>query len=426
MTAEAKQTEKFLLHRKKVAALAAILICVLLEGSLVGWPILGWSLAIIYFGGALFVMIIVAYLKIRQLGYFPTSATTLLLGVGIVSGLALLGTTALLPQTSSDWDSDWEVLAEPLIYGVPAALMMVFGCTVLVRKLPKRNPRVFGPRRSRFPFVWFGYLLIVVPTAVLLALLIYLLVSGQVYWSIISFCLGLLVIWAFRRMASDIFYTGERLRNQTTIEDVTKFDARLPVVFLRPFATEQMFFVKGYGFDEYLRSAFWELIGPFVALGNPQDYLPRAFRTYVDDEGWYEYFERLAGQAACIVMPVSNSDNLQRELTFIRRQGLQQRLFILTDLIEAGGFYSWPFKPVFWIMLQLYGPPRLDERPTWKQLVENLGKLGFEFGDDPGRGAVVTFDSEGEAKILVKGAKTPQEFVEPIRDYLGRPKQCNF
>src|SRR5262249_9966945 len=38
----------------------------------------------------------------------------------------------------------------------------------------------------------------------------------------------------------------------------------------------------------------------------------------------------------------------------------------------------------------------------------------------PGRGAVVTFDSDGKAKVLVKGAETPQEFVEPIRKYLAR------
>src|SRR5262249_26386880 len=61
---------------------------------------------------------------------------------------------------------------------------------------------------------------------------------------------------------------------------------------------------------------------------------------------------------------------------------------------------------------------RVDERATWDQLVQNVGKLGFDFGHDPGRGAVVTFDSEGKAKVLVKGAQTPSEFVEPIRDYL--------
>ena len=212
-------------------------------------------------------------------------------------------------------------------------------------------------------------------------------------------------------------------------------------MFLRPFAAEELTFVedvkdlildsdKNGGdrfdvaqltFEQYLGAAFRERIGPFVALGNPEDYLPRpgAIRTYAADEDWYEYFERLAGQAACIVMTVSNSDNLQRELTFIRREGLQSRLFIFTDLYGAPhGFYYTVLKPVFWLMLQLYGPPRFDEKATWEQLAQSVKKLGFDLGDDPGRGAVVTFNSEGKTRVLVKEAGTPSEFVEPIRHYL--------
>src|SRR5262249_48347941 len=152
-------------------------------------------------------------------------------------------------------------------------------------------------------------------------------------------------------------------------------------------------------FEEYLGGTFRERIGPFVALGNPEDYLPHegAVVTYANDEGWYEYFQRLASRAACMVMPVSKSDNLQRELTFIRREGLQRRLFILTDLAESPDM-RWPvnlFLP--WICLQLYGPPRIDEKATWEGLADNLGKLGFDLGNNPGRGGVVTFDLDGKA-----------------------------
>src|SRR5262249_47384326 len=308
------------------------------------------------------------------------------------------------------------------------------GCALPVRKLPKRNPRVFGPRRVRFPFVWVFRLLIVVPPAGLFALLIHAFVSGSgtfsgvsLTWSIVGlvFFGSLSLILPLAPVLLGISGADARVRNQTTIEDATKSDARLPVVFLRPFAAEEWHFVgetddnHPLTFEEYLRPAFWERIGPSVALGNPEDYLPRPFRTYTDDEGWYEYFERLAGQAVCMVMPVSNSDNLQQELTFIRREGLQRRLFILTDLLEVVP-RDWLLKPIPWILLQLYGPPRIDQKATWQQLGENLGKLGFDFGDNPGRGAVVTFDSDGNATVLVKGAETPQEFVEPIRKYLAR------
>src|SRR5262249_35278029 len=66
-------------------------------------------------------------------------------------------------------------------------------------------------------------------------------------------------------------------------------------------------------------------------------------------------------------------------------------------------------------------PPagHLREGPvTWEHFAENLGNLGFELGDDPGRGAVVTFDSGGKAMVLVRGAETPREFVDPVHDYL--------
>jgi TPR repeat protein len=152
-----------------------------------------------------------------------------------------------------------------------------------------------------------------------------------------------------------------------------------------------------------------------VALGSPEDYLPPldgdAVRTYADDESWYEYFERIAGRAVCIVMLVSHSDNLQQELTFIRRAGLQRRLFIFTNLLEE---IKSPFAPLF-RGLRLAAP--IVSRPpagiggglaTWEHFAENLGKLGFDLGDNPGRGAVVTFDSGGKAMVLVRGAETPQ------------------
>ena len=215
--------------------------------------------------------------------------------------------------------------------------------------------------------------------------------------------------------------------HQETIEDAIRSDPRLLVLYLRPFAAEhRTVFARrdeyGYTFEAYLGHAFRELIGPFVALGSPEDHLPpwggAAVRTYADDEGWYEYFERLAGRAGCIIMLVSHSDNLQRELTFIRREGLQRRLFIFTakDPIDyTRGLLSW-------IMSRLYGPPPAGphrEGPeNWEHFAKTLGKLGFELGDDPGRGAIVTFNSAGKAMVLVRGADTPSKFVEPIREYL--------
>jgi hypothetical protein len=183
-----------------------------------------------------------------------------------------------------------------------------------------------------------------------------------------------------------------------------------------------------------LKPAIEGLIGPFVALRNPEDYLPHvggAVHTYADDEGWYEKFEQLAGRSACMVMRVSDSNNLKRELTFIRREGLQRRLFVFTNTMEEEVRAT----PIEAPSLDKFAAVRATPAntggalATWECFAENLGKLGFQLGNDPGRGAVVTFDAEGNAVVVVKGAEgfskrewdsswPPFGFVEPIREYL--------
>lgn len=256
---------------------------------------------------------------------------------------------------------------------------------------------------------------------------------------------------------------GKRIKGQVAIEDVARSDPRPPVLFLRPFVADPQPFVQGFSskygkysneaqqamthlrsmadaegnrrdedpiisipFEMYLGPAFCERIGPLIALGNPEDYLPPdgAIRTYAEDEGWYEYFERLARRAGAVVMPLSSSDNLRKELTFLVREGLQRRLFVFTPLFQPTDTQAWfPwFQTVrWWILSRGFGLIRPTEAATdWTQIGKELAGLGFELGPDPGRGAVITFDSEGKAIVLRTGADTPLEFVEPVREHLER------
>ena len=131
---------------------------------------------------------------------------------------------------------------------------------------------------------------------------------------------------------------GMRVRYQISIDDVRRSDFRAPVLYLRPFAAEAWGFAtfdsRAATFEGYLTAALEKRIGPSIALGNPEDYLPAkgATRTYASDQGWYENFERLARESACMVMVAASSQNLVRELALVWRDRLQRRLFSLRGI----------------------------------------------------------------------------------------------
>jgi hypothetical protein len=377
-----------------------------------------------------------AYLRIRHLGYRRLTTALLVIGVDAVAVIASI----VLLLASEYW---WGAVGY-----IPAVIFVAFGCAVvalgsavLVRALPKRGSiRVSGPRRARVPFNSLGYLTIAV--GIVAALTVFYLFVGiaadAFHVAVITFMtLCCFTVWGWL-----LIVTGDSVRNQRTIEGEIKADPRLPVLYLRSFAAEAApFFMKKHmghraagveaiTFENYSGGEI-RRIGPFVALGGPEDYMPASgsdiVRTYADDEGWYAYFEQLAVQVACIVMQVSCSDNLQRELTFVRRAGLQSRLFIITGLYidfskENVTKIDSKLVSFLWMLSsRLCGPPPPgfgEALPTWKQFAESLGKLGFELGDYPGRGSVVTFDSGGKAMVLVRGAEAPHGFVDPIRAYL--------
>ena len=394
------------------------------------------------------------YAQMRRLGYSVPKAATLALGVAVLAVFATIIIAVIVPTP----DGFWGVFEMVVLCAAMPILLSAFGCTVLVRKLPKRECRVSGHRRVRFPFTHLGYLVIAGAIAGGVAVPIFAPAENRTLDNIIGLLVLVLMV---SLLGMALMLIGKRVARQVSIEEAVRLDPRSPVLFLRPFVAERVPFVQGpnsrYGqyaadtdqlvatvrsmsdsegnkqdedptisimFEVYLGTALRERIGPLIALGNPEDYLPPegAIRTYAEDEGWYEYFERLARQAVCMIMPVSNSNNLQRELAFLRREGLQQRLFIFTPLWSPGDERSPSFvRPLVRMVSRLYG---LSDLPatvaSWSQLAENLAKLGFDLGDDPGRGAVVTFDSKGNAIVVVTAAETPPEFVEPLREYLTR------
>jgi hypothetical protein len=231
---------------------------------------------------------------------------------------------------------------------------------------------------------------------------------------------------------------GRQITRPVTAEAVLAKDTRPPVVYIRPFARERDIYVIGpkhtYGqfrerirfdsaknpnalipFEEYLAGTVYRLLGPFVALGSPQDDITPvgAARTYATDDDWQEQFDRIGHSACAFLVQVGDSKNLQWEFEHIRKRGWSERLFIVTAH-KTNSFTGRGRKLAEWVN-RLYGIPSA----SWADLVSGLASLGYQPPtDDPGPGAIVTFDAAGAGLVLATGADLPAEFVGPIAERL--------
>jgi hypothetical protein len=174
-------------------------------------------------------------------------------------------------------------------------------------------------------------------------------------------------------------------------------------------------------FERFFTTPVTASIGPWVALGSPEDYFAPdgAARKYASDSNWMEEFHQLAGRAACFLMEAGNTDNLKWELQYLRQHGLHGKLFLITRPRSEGvrAALYWAELKLFWRVLGFHGS-------DWSRLASDFASLGCDFGDqDPGPGSVVTFDAEGCAVLLTCGAAASQEFGEPIRAWLLEQKK---
>src|SRR6516162_10976057 len=99
----------------------------------------------------------------------------------------------------------------------------------------------------------------------------------------------------------------------------------------------------GVTFEQYFRSAVAASVGPSVALGNPEDYIPPegAFRLYAKDSDWKDRLDDLTKRASWILVEIGSSDALGWEFDHLRREGLQQKVFIITPPAREVVFAWW-------------------------------------------------------------------------------------
>ena len=374
-------------------------------------------------------LLVSLYHRLRRKGYLPTFALVILavtcIGGGLLSYMILLQGA----DSTSIRQTNLRISVIILICGGLAGLVTFV--------LPQRIGRRSGPRRIRAPFKLLA--LICAGTAPLVIF----------YPEIFPFDLESASLRNKIKLPSLIigvaiylYWLGCRATHASTIEEIVEKDTRPPVVYLRPFHQDYDYFAfrdvdwatrflsnltvgrrQKYeieNLEEFLGEQISSDLGPFVALGSPEDYLPPegATRTYADDRGWQEYFLDLAKRAECFIMQVSRSENLTWELSTLREMGLQEKLFILTSQEKP---------PMSWLMLKYVHLTVTLRRlirgipppPEWSTFSQQLSGCGYHLDlPYPGHGAVLTFNDQATAVLLKQSAATPSEYVDAIIDSL--------
>lgn len=327
------------------------------------------------------------------------------------------------------------VLAEAV--GSDAALLATLGLVLLVplaltvgvRLLPERRARTAGTRVVRFPYRHASYAL-------------YAGAIGAVAASAAFEAQAFLNIAAMLTVAG---LTCRQIARRTTLPDasaVLAADPRAPVLYLRPFQQDDGLFVerprarrqfwtdlgraiartpsrRHLTLEEYVKDEV-SAIGPWIALGNPLDFVPPdgAARTYVADDDWQANFRSLAARAACCVMVPGLSDQVRWELSTLRALGLQERLFILTP----------PRRPRSSALARrLTMPARRQRLPAipWADLAAALREAGYHpSAESPGPGAVVGFDAAGRSRVLTSNAGSAGAIVSAMALGLGRHREA--
>lgn len=305
---------------------------------------------------------------------------------------------------------------------LPAGLAVLAGSAAVAYLLPVQR-RSAGPRQTRIPWRLLSRLCVVVWVVSTLVGFFSDAEASQ------QFKLGI-VCWS---LYGTFAYYARRI-SAPSLSTVLSEDQRSPVLYLRPFEQEDEIFTgvstdqlreleipvrnprafrHGVTVEEYFAVAIRRLVGPFIALGDPQDSIPPggAARDYMDDESWRQKFRELAARSAFIIMRPGDSDNLRWELVYIRDAGLCPKLMIVIPPLRR--------------LLDRIGGDRIgmlfdSTTKDWSKFTMVANSIALATGEFPGPGSVVTFDVTGEALTVAQGATKPEDYVEAILAHLAR------
>ncbi|ANZ34782.1 hypothetical protein BBK82_00515 [Lentzea guizhouensis] len=324
-------------------------------------------------------------------------------------GSAFLGAVLIRPARDV-------IVGLSMVLGIAATLA---GLALTVHLIPARTIRSGSRQRPRTPFRALGNLAATIPPLVMAALLL----NGKPATVGIQLLLPM-------AMLSVLCHSAARRADRIGAPPA---DPRPAVVWIRGFGNERRLFAfrqrtKGetqtrpeltklfprrpdpMPFDDYFAPTITNQLGRGYGLGNPRDYLPPdgIDRHYATDDSWRHQFADLVADSRCVVMAPGDWPELRYEFGVIRNLGAHRRLFIFTPPATKAR------------QIRRANLLKGFRHENWDDLATALGDdCGYQLGPDPGPGAVVTFEEDGHAVVLLRGAEEPSDYVAVVLRHLA-------
>jgi hypothetical protein len=284
----------------------------------------------------------------------------------------------------------------------------------IVYAIPEGDKRRFGARETTINWYYLGIFSIIL---LVIDVILIFTIEEEMYVRHLVKMTTLLTA-----AATYCFYMNKR-SEMPDAETVLAEDKRPPVLFLRAFKNEDFPFVilsqdeaNEQGIDDIQNPITFERfmapftnqnIGPFIALGSPEDYLPKdgAYRVYATDKNWKNYVKKWTKSATAIYMPIDNSENLGWELAFLKKSKLCHKLLVFTEPAEPDTFANRYSNAVSRLV-------EGEKKVTWAEFKAVLEKYDYVLPKkEPKGGSTISFDEDGVGVLVKEGSRSAAEYL---------------
>lgn len=314
--------------------------------------------------------------------------------IGIVLYIILQFPAAEMMPDSSEWTQC-----------IVAAIASVVCMVGLILVLPTKDARA-EPKESGVPYAAIGVVCLLAAIGVAI-FWFYIMNQGRAH--------TIIMMGAFLLLTAAL--ACFRLHKQQSLpsaSEILQTDKRPPVLFLRSFESDAAR-VQPWGsgmlpmYPEWMGKSFEEFlapsigkIGPFIGLGDPEDYLPTlgTNKVYQRDDTWQETVIQFLEQAGLVLILEGDSPGLSWELGQVRQRCSPRSVFLIT-------------------------PTKKFPRVGWQEFVELLKEAGFQVPEsDVGPGALVGFDETFQPIVLCQKLTSAEEYTNAIKDWHVPPQKA--